>query len=82
MNRDRLVRIYRPSQEIVCSQCRYPLRIGDYHLEPASRESKRVWCSCAANDVPMLRPAQDAGNLSESPLSSDRRGGCRSRTDR
>ena len=50
MNRHRLVRIYRPSQETVCSECRHPLRVGDYHLEPASRDVRRVWCSerCAA----------------------------------
>lgn len=45
MNRHRLVRIYRPSQETVCSQCRHPLRVGDYHLETENRGSKRVWCS-------------------------------------
>lgn len=45
MNRHRLVRIYRPSQETVCSECRHPLRVGDYHLEPISRDSKTVWCS-------------------------------------
>jgi hypothetical protein len=50
VNRHRLVRIYRPSQETVCSECRHPLRVGDYHLEPEERGSKRVWCSerCAA----------------------------------
>jgi hypothetical protein len=50
MNRYRLVRIYRRSQETVCSECRHPLRVGDYHLEPPSRDAKRVWCSerCAA----------------------------------
>lgn len=45
MNHHRLVRIYRPSQETVCSQCRHPLRVGDYHLEPEERGTKRVWCS-------------------------------------
>lgn len=45
MNQHRLVRIYRPLQETVCSQCRHPLRIGDYHLEPVDRGTKRVWCS-------------------------------------
>ncbi len=45
MNRHRLVRIYRPLQETVCSECRHPLRVGDYHLEPEERGSKRVWCS-------------------------------------
>jgi len=45
LNRHRLVRIYRPSQETVCSQCRHPLRAGDYHLEPVDRGAKPVWCS-------------------------------------
>ena len=45
MNRHRLVRIYRHSQETVCSECRHPLRVGDYHLEPQSRDAKEVWCS-------------------------------------
>ena len=45
MNRHRLVRIYRPSQQTVCSECRHPLEVGDYHLAPISREDKGVWCS-------------------------------------
>lgn len=45
MNRHRLVRIYRPSQQTVCSECRHPLQVGDYHLAPISREDQGVWCS-------------------------------------
>ena len=45
MSRHRLVRIYRPSQETVCAECRHPLRVGDYHLAPVPREAKGVWCS-------------------------------------
>ena len=45
MNCYRLVRIYRPSQETLCSECRHPLRVGDYHLQPEERGAKRVWCS-------------------------------------
>jgi len=52
MNHHRLVRIYRPSQETVCSECRHPLRVGDYHLEPMSRDSKTVWCSERCAEVP------------------------------
>lgn len=50
MSHYRLVRIYRPSQETVCSECRHALRVGDYCLEPLTRDSKAVWCSerCAA----------------------------------
>ena len=45
MNRHRLVRIYRPSQQTVCAECRHPLQVGDYHLAPVSRGAKGVWCS-------------------------------------
>lgn len=45
MSRHRLVRIYRPSQQTVCAECRHPLEVGDYHLAPISRDQKVVWCS-------------------------------------
>ena len=45
MTRHRLVRIYRPSQQAACAECRHPLLVGDYHLAPISRDDEGVWCS-------------------------------------
>ena len=51
MNHYRLFRTYRPSQETVCFDCPHALRVGDYHLEPLSSDSKAVWCSERCADV-------------------------------
>ena len=45
MTRHRLVRIYRPSQQTVCAECRHALQVGDYHLALESRDQRGVWCS-------------------------------------
>jgi len=70
MNRYRLVRIYRPSQEIVCSECRHALRVGDYHLEPCLATRRPSGAASVASRLPSAQVTE----LPRSSLSSsDRR---------
>lgn len=65
MHRHRMVRIYRPSQQTVCAECRHPLQMGDYHLAPLSRDEKGVWCSvrCAEAAARAGRHLSDSARL-------------------
>ena len=69
MNHHRLVRIYRPSQETVCSECRHALRVGLRRPRIVGRSARNLEYKLTTAETTAVPGMESFAQLFEESLS-------------